>query len=199
MTEDAPDKLSLRDACVAEALRVIASEGIEALSLRAVARRLGVSHQAPYKHFGTRDRLLAEVIRQCLSDFATHLRASGDGADPQADMEALGTAYLRYALSRPLEYRLMFSTPWPEAAHEADLGTDARAAFDVLCDRLGALRPDLVGATLDREAMFVWSAMHGVAGVLQSGSMRYLGMDAAEQEAVVAHARALVTRALRPE
>ncbi|MEM1313824.1 MAG: TetR/AcrR family transcriptional regulator [Pseudomonadota bacterium] len=197
MADRPPPGAALRDACVVEALRVIASEGLEALSLRAVARRLGVSHQAPYKHFPSRDHLLAEAIRRCLQDFARDLRSAGEGLDAEAAMQGLGRAYLGYARARPLEYRLMFGTPWPEAARDLDLEEDARAAFDVLCDRLGAVRPDLSGAGLDREAMFVWSVMHGVAGVLESGSMRYLGMDAVEQDASVAHVMGVVDDVIR--
>ena len=193
---DASTEIPLRERCLDEALQAIAAEGVEALSLRAVARRLGVSHQAPYKHFASRDHLLAEVIRRCLRQFAGHLRASGEGRDAGAAMRALGQAYLDYALARRLEYRLMFATPWPEVAFAADLGTDARAAFDVLCARLAAVRPDLRGAPLEQHALFVWSAMHGVAGVLESGSMRYLGMDQSAQAAAVAHVMQVVEQAI---
>ncbi len=54
----------LREACVVAALEVIAERGIEALGLRDAARRLGVSHQAPYKHHPIRDHLRAEVMRR---------------------------------------------------------------------------------------------------------------------------------------
>lgn len=193
---DATTNIPLRDRCLDEALQAIAADGVESLSLRAVARRLGVSHQAPYKHFASRDHLLVEVIRRCLHQFAEHLRASGRGRDAADAMQALGQAYLDYALSRRLEYRLMFATLWPEVAFEADLGTDARAAFDVLCARLAAVRPDLGDKGLERHALFVWSAMHGVAGVLESGSMRYLGMDQAAQAAAVAHVMQVVEQAI---
>ena len=75
--------MNLRDACVEAAREVIAQEGIEHLSLRDVARRLGVSHQAPYRHFPTREHLLAEVMRRCYAQFAEHLNAAasnGQGA-----------------------------------------------------------------------------------------------------------------------
>ena len=65
----------LRDACVCAAREAIAKHGIESLSLRDVARRLGVSHQAPYKHYPSRDHLLAEVMRRCFQQFAQHLDA----------------------------------------------------------------------------------------------------------------------------
>lgn len=191
--------MTLKERCLDQALKMIAAEGLEALSLRAVARHLEVSHQAPYKHFASRDHLLAEIIRRCLREFAVHLRASGGGEDPVADMRALGEAYLGYALTRPLEYRLMFATPWPEVAFEAKLGDDARASFDVLCGRLAAVRSDLQGPGLDRHAMFVWSAMHGVAGVLESGAMRYLGMDPEEQRAATDHVMMTVERAIFSE
>ena len=71
--------LSLREACLTEALDAIREKGVEALSLRDVARRLKVSHQAPYKHFSSKDHLLAEVISRCLRDFADHLKRSGHG------------------------------------------------------------------------------------------------------------------------
>ena len=62
MAERSSKSGDLREACVKEALAIIAEGGIDSLSLRDVARRLGVSHQAPYKHFPSRDHILAEVV-----------------------------------------------------------------------------------------------------------------------------------------
>ncbi len=103
--------LDVREACIDEALVIIEAEGIEALSLREVARRLGVSHQAPYKHYPSRDHLLAEVVRRAFAAFADHLDARPRKADPFADLHAMGQAYLDYALRHPLQYRLIFGTP----------------------------------------------------------------------------------------
>ena len=130
-TETAPP-LELRDACIVAAQEVIAERGIENLSLRDVARKLGVSHQAPYKHYPSRDHLLAEVMRRCFQRFAAHLDARQRFDDPAQDLESLGVQYLSYAQEHPLEYRLMFSTTWPESAEALDLITDATHAFDVL-------------------------------------------------------------------
>ena len=63
----------LREACVREALAIIAKGGVDSLSLRDVARRLGVSHQAPYKHFPSREHILAEVVGRAYAGFAAHL------------------------------------------------------------------------------------------------------------------------------
>jgi len=59
--------VDLRERCVTEALAIIQEQGVEQLSLRDVARRLGVSHQAPYKHYANRDALLAEVVARELA------------------------------------------------------------------------------------------------------------------------------------
>lgn len=189
--------LPLRDACVEVARALIAEHGIENLSLRDVSRRLGVSHQAPYKHYPTRDHLLAEVMRRCFQQFAAALAGRERHAEPIRDMRALGRQYLLYALQHPLEYKLMFGTPWPESANQPDLLRDARASFDVLRQALdpvygGALPRD----ALDLHAMFIWSSMHGLATILQSNVMQHLDLSETVLTSVVEHAMDMVDAAL---
>ena len=198
---DQEDRVSLKEVCLLQALEAIREKGVEGLSLREVARRLKVSHQAPYKHFASKDHLLAEVIRRCLHDFATHLRASALAEDgTQLDgfdaLRSLGQAYLSYAQAQPLEYRLMFMTSWPEEAKNLGLGADARAAFDILGERLTSVRPLATPVELDRDAMFVWSAIHGIASVLQSEAMHYLSFSSSEADASVRHAMGMIDIAL---
>lgn len=91
----------LREACVKEALAIIANRGLDALSLRDVARRLGVSHQAPYKHFPSREHILAEVVSRAYASFASHLAKRTRSDDPYRD---LGQSYLDYARKHPAHY-----------------------------------------------------------------------------------------------
>ena len=172
----APEPIELKEACVRAAHEVIAERGVEQLSLRDVARRLGVSHQAPYKHYPSRDHLLAEVIRRCFEGFARHLDARTRHDDPEAELESLGLQYLGYAARHPLEYRLMFGTPWPEPAVHVGLVKDAVHAFDILRGVLRRLHGD--GAKqrtqVDLDAMFIWSSMHGLAGITNSQVMEQL-------------------------
>lgn len=162
---DAP--VGLKEACVRAAHEFIAEHGVERLSLCEVARRLGVSHQAPYKHYPSRDHLLAEVIRRCFRQFANDLDDRGDHADPRADLGALGRRYLAFAAEHPLQYRLMFGTPWPAPAEQLGLMADARHALDVLRTVLrrihGGNRAQRTRVDLD--AMFIWSQMRGLASV----------------------------------
>lgn len=152
------------------AREVIAEKGVEGLSLRDVARKLGVSHQAPYKHYPSRDHLLAEVVRRCFLQFAQHLDARGQFEDPRDDLAALGRQYLSYARDNRMEYRLMFETPWPESAAHPDLIRDAVHTYDILRNVLRRLHGTGTAAAsddrVDLDALYIWSTVHGMAGVL---------------------------------
>jgi AcrR family transcriptional regulator len=169
----------LRDACVAAAREAIARHGIEGLSLREVARRLGVSHQAPYKHYPSRDHLLAEVMRRCFQQFAQHLDARRHFDDPYEDLQSLGHQYLSYAEQHPLEYRLMFGTPWPASAEHAEPQHQSTHAFDILRQVLRRIHGSGAGHAerVDLDALFVWSTMHGLVGVIHGDCIGRLGLQ----------------------
>jgi len=191
------DRMNLRDACVDAAREVIAHEGIEKLSLRDIARRLGVSHQAPYRHYPSRDHLLAEVMRRCYEQFAAHLNARPSNADPHADMHNLGERYLSFALSHPLEYRLMFNTPWPQSAEHPELIHQANQAFDTL-RRVMSKVHQVKSPTkaVDLDALFVWSCMHGLAGILSANCTTHLTLSPAVHKQAVSHVMGLIGHGL---
>lgn len=169
----------LKEACVQAAREVIAERGVEGLSMRDVARKLGISHQAPYRHFVSRDHLLAEIMRRCFADFALHLDQRPPGSDPHADLEAMGQAYLSYAEHKPLEYRLMFGTPWPEPAQHPDLVKHAVHAFDILRESLRRMYGDALDRRVqaDLDALFIWSTLHGMASIQQANVMQHLALE----------------------
>lgn len=190
---------TLGDACVAQALTIIAHGGLEALSLREVARRLGVSHQAPYRHYPSRDHLLAEVMRRCFRELAEALTGRERFGSALENLHELGRTYLRFAREQPLKYRLMFGTPWPAAAVQDDLKRDARCAFDVLREALQDLRAE-AGAVdedaVELDALFVWSSMHGLATMLESNAVEHLELRPEIGERAAAHAMAMIDAAL---
>jgi AcrR family transcriptional regulator len=188
MTRTRDPASSLKEACVQAAREVIAEQGAESLSLRDVARKLGISHQAPYRHFESRDHLLAEIMRRCFADFAQRLDERPRTGNPEADLEAMGHAYLNYARQKPLEYRLMFGTPWPEPAQHPALVQHAVHAFNLLRDSLRAMhghRPEQ-HAQADREAMFIWSTLHGMASITQANLMQHLNLAKGVERALPA-------------
>lgn len=194
----ADDLLPMREACVQAAREAIAEQGLEKLSLRDVARRLGVSHQAPYKHFPSRDHLLAEVLQRCYEAFADALEARQRFDDPAADMESLGRAYIRYAVGNPLEYRLMFGNDWPEAAEYAEMYRAGLRAFDVLRAALRRLYGKGVPkAKVDADAMFVWSSIHGLVSILQVSCCDHLDLATKVEAGLADHQLGMITHALR--
>ncbi len=176
---------NLKEAIVDEAFAVIEEKGVEHLSFREIARRLGVSHQAPYKHFASRDHILAAAVARCFENFAEHLNARPKGQTPTDDLRNMGLAYLNFAASHPLQYRLMFNTPLPPLDSHGDMLAKSRHAFSLLKDRLASMDlRDPGGAPPDPErhdAIFIWSALHGLASLMQSDAMATIGLTDEER------------------
>lgn len=193
-------RTDLREACLAEAFAIINTAGVEKLSLREVARRIGVSHQAPYRHFASRDHLLAEVVRLAFADFAAALRAAPDTEDPLADALAMGFAYVRFALTKPLKYRLMFGGSLPNPHAHPEMMRGARDAFEVLRQtlvRIFEVRGNSPQRELiDGEALFVWSSLHGVVSLLRTDAIETLDLALGVRDAFVMQALQKIGAAL---
>lgn len=187
----------LREACLDEAARIIGEKGVEALSLREVARRLGVSHQAPYKHFSDRDHIVSEVVARAFRDFTLHLQQCKRSPDPIKELANLGDLYLKFARQNPLHYRLMFGTPLPDTACYPQMMQQARAPFDILRAVIARL-PGRTGAgDVDRDAMFVWATVHGLASILETRAGEELGLHARDLADVASHTLRRIGAAMR--
>jgi AcrR family transcriptional regulator len=182
----------LCEACLNEAMAIINTSGVEKLSLREVARRLGVSHQAPYHHFASRDHLLAEIVRRAYGEFAAALRSAPQSDDPAADALAMGFVYVRFALTEPLKYRLMFGGSLPDPHAHPEMMHGARDAFEILrttLARLSEARSETPQREIiDSEALFVWSSLHGVVSLLRSDAMGTLDLAPGARDAFVMQA-----------
>jgi AcrR family transcriptional regulator len=200
--KDKPKRADLREACVAEAFRIVEEQGVEQLSLREVARRLGISHQAPYRHFASRDHILAEIIARSFEEFAAYLNGRAPHPLPHDDLREMGLHYMTYARLHPLKYRLMFNTPMPDPKSHPRMTSKARHAFAILADRLEQvpLRPlaPSVAPSAKLEALFVWSLLHGLASILQSDVLPSLKLTAAEKKQAIAYCFARLGQALQP-
>ena len=180
---------NLREALVDEAFAAIEDKGVENLSLRDIARRLGVSHQAPYKHFPSRDHILAAVVERCFAEFAAHLENRPRRSDPFEDLGEMGLAYLDYAQTRPLQYRLMFNSALPNHADHKTMLDQAQKAFSVLKDRLSDLQlrdpRHPIDDPVKHDALFIWSALHGLASLLQSDATCTIGIDETDRKVAI--------------
>ncbi len=92
------------------AVDLIAETGsVKAVSLRAVAKRAGVSPMAVYNHFADRDALVVAAVEHCWDQFQATIAATLDEPDPAVRLRAAGRAYVRFALEHPGQYSVMFS------------------------------------------------------------------------------------------
>ncbi|HSN90738.1 MAG TPA: helix-turn-helix domain-containing protein, partial [Anaeromyxobacteraceae bacterium] len=99
----------LRRALLDGALAVIERDGVSALSLRDLARRLGVSHAAPAHHFTDKMALLAEIAREGFERFGAALGAAAEASpDDDTRLVEIGRAYVGFALAHPATFRVMF-------------------------------------------------------------------------------------------
>lgn len=151
--------------------------GPEAVTMRAVAERVGVTATALYRHFESKDALLDAVQAWCFEEFAGYLYRALAGATPEDRLRRTGAAYLTFALERPESYRAIFLSTPPHATAEPRPWERA-ATFRFLMDRVrecleaGALRPGPVEAV----ALSIWAHVHGLVALHLTGT---LGMDEA--------------------
>ncbi|WP_225766920.1 TetR/AcrR family transcriptional regulator [Inquilinus sp. Marseille-Q2685] len=152
----------LRRALVTAAREILEEAGPESLSLRDVARRVGVSHNAPYRHFPTRQALLAAVAADGFAILSARLAKIPAGSGMAAGFRG----YLGFAREQPGLYRLMFDGGLRKSADPA-LWTVGERAYDGLRQAVLSLAP---GA--DRAAVVAaWAQLHGLALLIISGQL----------------------------
>ncbi|MGW2620764.1 TetR/AcrR family transcriptional regulator [Streptomyces sp. NPDC001500] len=149
---------------------LVAREGAGALTLREIARRAGVSHGAPRRHFPTHLELLSAIAHRGFTDLAARVSATrGDGsAEPRGQLVALSGAYLRFALENAGMYELMFRHDLLESGH-LRLRDTSLPLFGVLVELVGRVRPD---ADARAVAAALWANLHGIAQLWRWGSLQ---------------------------
>jgi AcrR family transcriptional regulator len=186
----------LRRALLEESLRTIEAGGVEGLTLRAVGDRLGVSRTALYRHFSDKPSLLAAVGREGFRMLRLELTAAWEnGGGGREGFEAMGLAYVRFAVAHPSHYRVMFGRFAESCSKDEEFVQEARGAFQVLVDSLvSQQRAELVRQ--DEPvllARFIWSVVHGVSMLAIDGQLR--GQDE-RAEALAAYATARLRQAI---
>ena len=157
----------LRDALVQAALGEVELGGPEAISISALAKKLGVSQPAPYKHFADRETLLMAVTAEAFRQFNTILRESIGKPSKHSKLSRLAQATLDFGLRRNGIYRLMFaSRVMASAPKGSELHAAGMETFDLLVESLEA---PAVGSLRERSALKVWVALHGVVMLAEQG------------------------------
>jgi AcrR family transcriptional regulator len=156
----------LRQQLLEAATTSVEARGARQLTLRALARQVGVSAPSVYLHFPSLDHLLAAVVRQAFADLTEATNAAArDLADPADDLRARCRAYCRFALEHPHLYQLMFQDDLPRIFANDPDSTPGRRSFENLTSAVQrCLDAGLCPAHDDpfRLASLIWTAEHGL-------------------------------------
>lgn len=178
---------NLQDALVVAALGLLDERGLEGLSVREVARRAGVSSGAPFRHFADKEALLAEVARQTWDRF---LRATDDaiaaaGLDALERFQAVGVAFVRFAVEHPAHFRVMFRPEVAEHPSEAvlSLRTRSRTRLRQLVVEAQASGQLLPGPP-EPIMMSAYALCYGLARIYVDGLTTMVGLPALSPEEV---------------
>ncbi|WP_297344703.1 TetR/AcrR family transcriptional regulator [Amnibacterium sp.] len=179
----------LREALVAEGVELARDGGPDAVTLREVTRRAGVAANAAYRHFEDRDALLSAVSVAALGIVATEMddeieRATrvsrvDDRARAEEELDAVGRAYVRFALRQPGLFRAAF-TVHRDLHRSFDGEPGAGRAIGPLGRLTAALDHCAAAGVIPTERragaeVAAWSAVHGLACLLLDGPLRDLG------------------------
>lgn len=178
---------NLRESLLAAAIELIAEVGPAGFNLREVARRAGVSHNAPYRHFRDKGELMAEVAAQGFRELnAAMLEEAAAEATPIGKLKHSGYAYVAFALRQPEHFAAMFDAPVADADPACmQAGREAFATlvgFIAQCQKEGQL-PE--GST-EYRTLLAWSLVHGIAKLAVANRLPFRTRDEILQFTVAA-------------
>ena len=164
---------NLREALLQAAIHLIGERGPSTFTLREVARRAGVSHNAPYRHFRDKDDLLAAVAAQGFRELTqAMLEEAASKSNGRDRLKQSGLAYVSFALRRPEYFTVMFDLPVSKDRHP-EYTEASQSAFATLlgfvedCQNEGQLPS---GRSRER-ALLAWSLVHGIAKLAVTGRL----------------------------
>lgn len=168
----------LRSALLEAALAVISEMGPQGLSIREVARRAGVSHAAPYRHFADKDEMILAVVEQGFELMQQTMLEEKAAApdDPVNQFAASGLAYVNFALQHPAYYRVMFSGDLLSTKGHVTLQHTSHEALQEMvanitqCQTLGVVKQgDAV-----MQALTILSTIHGFVSLVNDNRIGHL-------------------------
>ncbi len=176
----------LRSVLMALAVEDISASGVEKLSLRALARRAGVSATAPFRHFADKQALLAALATQGFEDLAQRMQI---GIENESDLARrfvqMGVTYVGFARDFPVHYQLMFGAVLGDFSQSQDLQRAADDAYRQL-DQLLCQLVQEKNLSHDVKTLggTVWSTVHGMASLLLNVPVAEQALDSQPRQAV---------------
>jgi AcrR family transcriptional regulator len=177
----------LRTEVLKASLALIQEGGLDRLSMREVARKAGVSHQAPYHYFVDREAILAAIAGEGFSKLGQSLirAAAQAGAEPVKAVESMGRAYVEFALRHPAYFQAMFRADAVPLDRYPDARKREDEAFGKLVEGIGQAFANEPAEVRRRIAIACWAMVHGLATLILEGSLaRKVGIPKARQRQV---------------
>jgi AcrR family transcriptional regulator len=167
----------LERALVEAAAEIVRDKGIDALTLRGVGDYLGVSRSALYRHFEDKSALLARLAAVGFRGLSAALNFAQDTAQASGrePLEEMAGAYVRYALSNPSHYRVMFGRAIDNWERYPDLVAEGEAAFSLLLNTVAKSQQEgkIVAGDPLRLSQVIWSIVHGIATLGMDGQLTH--------------------------
>jgi len=169
---------NLKASLIEAGLAALTHADADDLSLRQLAKAVGVSANAAYRHFEDKDDLLSAMATEAFRRFAQAQEAAVAGlSDPGERLKACGRAYVAFARSQPAVYRLMFQRLCVDTMPAA-LATESRHGMSVLLEASSSL----LGLPADDERVRVaaascWALVHGLSSLAQGGQLAVFGLE----------------------
>ncbi|HEX6243772.1 MAG TPA: TetR/AcrR family transcriptional regulator [Polyangiales bacterium] len=164
---------AFRERIVSASTELIEEQGLAALSMREVARRAGVSHQAPYYYFADREAILGAIAEQGFRMLGEHVQqCSIEGEGVQATIVAAGRAYLEFALAHPAHFRVMFRPELVMTERHPNVSGEGVRACDTFYQIVReAVAAGLPANSVDALFLLCWSVGHGLACLALDGPL----------------------------
>jgi AcrR family transcriptional regulator len=165
----------LADELLKAAAALVAERGPQRFSLREVARRARVSEAAPYWHFASKEALLAGVAEQGFTALAALMAEVRQRMkDPHRQLQELGVAYVRFALTHPSHLRVMFGPEIRDKSAHPALKVAAERAFGLLVSAMseGQRAGHVRDGDPEELAVAAWALVHGLSALLIDGQLR---------------------------
>lgn len=163
---------NLRLALIDAAIEQIKEQGVEKLSMRAIARTVGVSQTAPYRHFKDKNHLLSEVATQAFSElYEASYAVVEQNRTPLQNIQAAGLVYLRYAIDNPEKYRILFGSRIQNRRSYSTMVEAGEKSFQILIDQVerGIAEGDFIPGCALILANTLWTQVHGAASLILDG------------------------------
>jgi AcrR family transcriptional regulator len=160
------------------ALELVKEHGPSGITLREAARRAGVTHAAPYRHFADKEALLAALAEEGFRRLRAEVEAAIAEAGGLLRSEAIGVSYVRFARNNPSQFRVMFGSEVGDKRRYPSLMQADQAVFDLLSQAIRAAQEagELPAGNPARMGLVSWSMLHGVASLVVDGQLERAGV-----------------------